>query len=159
MAGPVAEPTGAAGRHIPQPPVPGDERRAWLVTPGHILIFDLAGTSYSVHKNLDGAHAVVCQDDSGVSTPAEGAPAPDAQMQTGAYLTTQEYAEVLEEAFSGRDAEIEAAGVALFGDPPRRRRAGADRLAAGSRILLGRGCGVHEPVRGNHPGNRHGLLP
>ena len=56
-------------------PMPGF-MYAQVLTPGHKLIFDLAGTSYAVHTNHDGTHAVVCHDDSGVSAPADDAPTP-----------------------------------------------------------------------------------
>ncbi len=43
---------------------------AQVITPGHKLVFDLAGASYAVHTNLDGSHMVVCGD--GMPTPAAG---------------------------------------------------------------------------------------
>ena len=33
---------------------------AQVITPGYKLVFDLAGSSYSVHANSDGSHMVVC---------------------------------------------------------------------------------------------------
>ena len=35
---------------------------AQVITPGHKLVFHLAGTSYAVHTNSDGSHMVVCGD-------------------------------------------------------------------------------------------------
>ena len=35
---------------------------AQVLTPGYLLIFDLAGTSYAVHTNSDGSHMVICRD-------------------------------------------------------------------------------------------------
>ena len=35
---------------------------AQVITPGHKVVFDLAGTSYAVHTNSDGSHMVVCED-------------------------------------------------------------------------------------------------
>ena len=87
---------------------------AQVITPGYKLVFDLAGTSYAVHTNDDGANAVVCHDDSGGSTSASDTPTPKARTQEGAVLTTQEYAEALEEAFSGENDEIEDALEELF---------------------------------------------
>ena len=36
---------------------------AQVVTPGHKLVYDLAGTSHAVHTNSDGSHMVVCEDE------------------------------------------------------------------------------------------------
>ena len=36
---------------------------AQVLTPGHKLVFDLAGTSYAVHTNSDGSHMVICEDE------------------------------------------------------------------------------------------------
>lgn len=95
-------------------PMPGF-MYAQVLTPGHKLIFDLAGTPYAMHTNDDGTNAVVCWDDSGTGAPADAVPTPKAQMGQGAESGTQEYAEALEEAFSGRDDEIEDAAKDLFG--------------------------------------------
>ena len=35
---------------------------AQVITPGYKLVFDFAGTSYSVHSNSDDSHMVVCGD-------------------------------------------------------------------------------------------------
>lgn len=35
---------------------------AQVITPGHKLVFDLAGASHAVHTNTDGSHMVICPD-------------------------------------------------------------------------------------------------
>ena len=35
---------------------------AQVITPGYRLIFDVGGTSHTVHTNSDGSHMVICED-------------------------------------------------------------------------------------------------
>ncbi len=56
---------------------------AQVITPGYKLIFDLAGTSYAVHTNIDGTNAVVCHDDSGMSTPATNTTSDESSVTEG----------------------------------------------------------------------------